>query len=431
MRNRIYSQYLSDIKIQQIISEESFIKKMIFVEIALAKVQAKQGIIPHAAAKEIANKLKDFSPSPDAFAKGTLENGIPTITLLALAKKELSKSTQDYLHWGATSQDIIDTANILLIKEVLKVFEKRLLQIIKSLKSLARKHEHTYMVARTRTQQAVPISFGLKVNNWLQPLEIHLERLEEMKPRLLIVQLGGAGGNLAALEHQGWKTAQLLAKKIKLNFAGIWHTQRDNIAEFSSWLALVTASFGKMAADILLLSQTEIGELLENKKGGGKSSTMPHKNNPVLSEAIVALSKQNSLLVSNQFQAQLHNHERDAAAWILEWLSLPKMMTNTGAVLNHALVISKNLKVNKKAILANLEKLNGLIFSEQASFILAKKIPRSEAKAKVAKACALVVQKEIHLAEALKIVVPEMEIDWKEILQAKNYQGITKQILKK
>lgn len=431
MRNGIYSQYLSDVEIQQVISDEAFISKMIFVEIALAKVQAQQGIIPHSAAKEIANKLKSFSPSPDALARGTLENGIPTITLLTLAKKELSSSTQDYLHWGATSQDIMDTANILLIKEVLNIFEKRLLQIIKSLKSLAKKHEKTYMVARTRTQQAVPISFGLKVNNWLQPLERHLERLEEMKPRLLVVQFGGAGGNLAALENKGWETAQCLAKKLNLNFAGIWHSQRDNIADFSNWLALVTASFGKMAQDILLLSQTEIGEIIENKKGGGKSSTMPHKNNPVLSEAIVALSKSNSLLLSNIFNAQLHSHERDGASWISEWLVLPLMITNTGTVLKHSLVISKKIKVNEKAMMANLEKQNGLIFSEQASFILAKKVSRHRAKTIVAEACALVLKKDIHLAKALRVVLPEMEIDWKGILQAKNYQGSTNEILKK
>ncbi|MFK7776257.1 MAG: lyase family protein [Saprospiraceae bacterium] len=332
MRNGIYSQYLSDAEIQQLISEESCIKKMISVEIALAKVQAQQGIIPKSAAKEITNQLKDFSPSPDALAQGTLENGIPTIPLLALAKKELSENTQDYLHWGATSQDIIDTANVLMIKEVLKVFEKRLVKIISALKSLTKKHEQTYMVARTRTQQAVPISFGLKVNNWLQPLERHLERLEEMKPRLLVIQFGGAGGNLAALENKGWETAQLLAKKLKLNFAGVWHSQRDNIVEFSNWLALVAASFGKMAQDILLLAQTEIGEIIENKKGGGKSSTMPHKNNPVLSEAIVALFRFTNQLSGNNLQAMIHQNERDAAAWTLEWLALPQMIMSVGTI---------------------------------------------------------------------------------------------------
>ncbi|MEZ5044745.1 MAG: adenylosuccinate lyase family protein [Saprospiraceae bacterium] len=427
----MYSQYLSDAKIQSFIGDEAFVKQMIRVEIALAKVQAKQGLIPKWAAKEIAEKLKDFSPSPGALAVGTLQNGIPTIPLLALARKELTEASQDYLHWGATSQDIMDTATVLMIKEVLVVFEKRLLKIIKTLKALAEKQAQTFMVARTRTQQAISISFGLKVNNWLQPLERHLERLNEMKPRLLVVQFGGAAGNLAALGNQGWETAQRLAKALNLHFAGVWHTQRDNMAAFSNWLALLAGSFGKMAQDILLLSQTEVGEVLENGGGGGKSSTMPHKNNPVLSEAIVALSRFTGQLAGNNLQAMIHNHERDASAWILEWLALPQMINATGTILNHALTISENIQVNKKAMQANWEKQNGLIFSEQATFILQAHISRKKAKAKVETACQMVLEQDIHLTTALTHLFPELSINWQEKLQAKNYQGSTKDILKK
>lgn len=425
----MYSQYLSDSKIQSLVDGTAVLNKMVLVEIALAKVQAKQGIIPKEASKEITKKLKHFAPPVEDLAQGTLQNGIPTISLLALAKKNLSAPTKDYLHFGATSQDIIDTATILVIKDVVKEFENRLLKIIKKLTSLSRKHEQTYMVARTRTQQAIPMSFGLKVHNWVQPLQRHLDRCKEMKSRLLVVQFGGAGGNLAALDDRGWETAQLLANELKLNFSGIWHNQRDNIAEFSNWMSLVAGSFGKMAQDILLLSQTEIGAIEEQKKGGGKSSTMPHKNNPVLSEAIVALARFSIQLSANNTNAMLHAHERDTSAWALEWLTLPQMMISIGTILNHSWIISKNIQVNKKRMQANLEMLNGLIFSEQATFILCQFMTKKEAKVKVNQACQLVEDKGIHLAEALKRVLPDMTIAWKEVLQAKNYQGITNQIL--
>ena len=425
----MYSQYLSDSKVKSFVDGTAVLNKMVLVEIALAKVQAKQGIIPKAASKEITKKLKHFAPLADDLAQGTLQNGIPTISLLSLAKNELSASTKDYLHWGATSQDIIDTATVLMINDVVKEFENRLLKIIKKLTSLAKKHEQTYMVARTRTQQAIPMSFGLKVHNWVQPLQRHLERCKEMKSRLLVVQLGGAGGNLAALDNLGWETSKLLAKELELNFSGIWHNQRDNIAEFSNWMSLVAGSLGKMGQDILLLSQTEIGEVAEQKKGGGKSSTMPHKNNPVLSEAIIALARFSIQLSANNTNAMLHNHERDGSAWALEWLALPQMMISTGTILNHSLTIAKNIQVNKKRMQVNLEKLNGLIFSEQATFILCQFMTKKEAKLKVNHACQMVEDKGVHLAEALKSILPDITIEWKELLQAKNYQGITNQIL--
>jgi 3-carboxy-cis,cis-muconate cycloisomerase len=421
--NGLYSQYLSDIEIDNLVEDRAFINYMIYVEIVLSKVQSKQGIIPKSAANEIAQKLKDFSPLHDTLTSGTLHNGIPTIALLREIRKELSTEAQGYIHWGATSQDIMDTATILMIRDVIQVLEKRLSIIIKTLRTLAQKHEQTYMVARTRTQQAIPFSFGLKVNNWVQPLDRHLERLSQLKPRLLVVQLGGAAGNLAGLGNNGYETAQLLAEELDLNYSGIWHSQRDNISEFSNWMALVAGSFGKMAQDILLLSQTEIGEVMENGSEGGKSSTMPHKNNPVLSEAILALSKYTAQLAGLNMQAMIIGHERDASAWISEWLTLPQMMSATGTILTHVMTISRNITVNKEAMQANLEKLNGLIYSEQATFILCKYMSMKEAKNNVGTACQLVLDEGIHLADALDKLLPSLEVKWRDLLQAKNYQG--------
>lgn len=409
----IYSKYLSDEEIATICSDENFIAKMMQVEIALAKVQADIGIIPREAANEIAGVLKKVYVPPQALVEGTLQNGIPTIPLLAFVRKQLSEDGRNFLHFGATSQDIIDTAHILVFRAVVQVFEKRLQEIINQLKQLAEQHQQTKTLARTRTQQAVPIFFSQKVENWYQPLERHLERLGQLKQRLFVVQFGGAGGNLSALGEKGIETAQQLAKELDLKYVGTWHAQRDNIAEFSAWMALVVGSLGKMGEDILLMAQTEVGEVIENADGGGKSSSMPHKNNPILSEAMVALSRYVGNLAINTFQAMLHNHERDAAAWILEWQSLPQMMIACGTILNHALTISKNILVNADAMLANLEKLNGLVYSEKASFVLAKYMPRSEAKKGVEKACKIVVEENIHLEKALKRLFPNIEIDLK------------------
>ncbi|MCB0630340.1 MAG: adenylosuccinate lyase family protein [Saprospiraceae bacterium] len=412
----IYSKYLSDPEIAACCSDEQFIRHMLNAEIALAEAQAQLGVIPKKAAREIAQVLEGGQPDSTQLADGTLANGIPIIPLLAIVKQKLSAETQDYLHWGATSQDIVDTANVMIIRDVLKIIKIRLEEIIKHLKTLSNKHQQTLTVARTRTQQAVPITYAQKIDNWRIPLERHLKRLDQLRPRLLVVQLGGAGGNLSVLGELGADTARLMAERLNLGYIGVWHNQRDNLVEFSNWLALLTGSLGKMAQDILLLAQTEVGEIVENAEGGGGSSTMPHKNNPVLSEATVALSRYVGQLAGANFQTILHQHERDGASWALEWLTYPQMMMATGSALNHALTISKNMQINKAAVRANLEKLNGLVFSERASFILAEYRSRKEAKKIVSEACELALAENIHLAEALIKLVPELDIDWKEQL---------------
>ena len=417
--NKIFSKYLSDPEVANYWSDENFIRKMLDTEIALAKAQAELGIIPKKAAREIETNLKDFQPKPELLTDGTMENGVPTIPLLALARKNLSAEAQPFLHWGATSQDMVDTATVLMIREVLDIFKKRLLAIKDHLKILAKQHQNTITVARTRTQQAVPITFAQKIDSWWQPIARHLERLTQLESRLLVVQLGGAGGNLSVLGDQGEASRKLLAKKLELQENGVWHNQRDGLVEFSNWLALVAGSFGKMAQDILLLAQTEIGEVIENKTGGGKSSTMPHKNNPVLSEAIVALTKYVGRLAGVNFETQIHQQERDGVSWVLEWLTFPQMVMATGTILKHALTISKKIKINKKAVQANLEKLNGLIYSEQARVILQEFKSRKEAQEIVVKACALALEQDIHLVDALARLLPESGINWKKRLQFK------------
>lgn len=417
---------------------------MLQFEIALARAQGDLGIVPKEAADAIAGSLKDVEIPPQYLAEGTLHNGIPTITLIALAKKHLPDFAKDYIHFGATSQDVMDTAQVLMIKNVIVVFEKRIHLLIQNLSILIEKYAQTPMIGRTRTQQAVPIPFGLKVANWVKPFIRHLERLEQMKPRLLVVQFGGAVGTLSSLspvtasgarvviardEANGIMVGKKLANYLNLNYSNPWHTQRDNFAEWANWLAMVTGSLGKMAQDILIMSQTEINEIVENTEGGGKSSTMPHKNNPVLSEAIVVLARQNAQLTIFQLQSMVHANERDGTAWALEWQNLPQMMMHCGAALHHALTISTHLKINEKQMLHNLESLNGLVYSEAASFILAQYLPRNEAKMVVEEACNIVFTEGLHLVDALNNLTIDLKINWHEALQADKQIGISSEII--
>ena len=255
-----------------------------------------------------------------------------------------------------------------------------------------------------------------------------------MKPRLLVVQFGGAVGTLASLNTPKGKNergviGKKLANNLNLNDSNPGHTQRDNFAEWANWLAMVTGSLGKMAQDILIMSQTEINEIVENTEGGGKSSTMPHKNNPVLSEAIVVLARQNAQLAALQLQSMIHANERDGTAWALEWQNLPLMMTHCGTALNHALTISKNIQVNEKQMLRNLDSLNGLVYSEAASFILAQYLPRNEAKMVVEEACNIIFTEGGHLADVLNNLTIDLKINWHEALQADKQMGISSEII--
>jgi 3-carboxy-cis,cis-muconate cycloisomerase len=354
-QSTIFSKYLGDTQMLQLISDEALINKMFQFEISLAKAQASIGIIPANAADEIYNVLTQLKINPVDLTAGTLENGIPVISLLSLAKEKLSAGANEYLHYGATSQDAMDTAQVLIIRDAVDLMEERINTLIQNLTQLLNKYGETPCMAHTRGQQAMPITFGVKITTWLLPLQRQLQRLGEIKKRLLIVQLGGATGTLSFFPDKAGALVSALAKVLKLQEASSWHTQRDNFCEFTNWLAMLTGVTGKMGADILVMSQTEINEVQESAEGG-KSSTMPHKNNPVLSEALVALARMNATLQSQQLQSLVHVNERDATAWILEWNAVPQLLINTATSLSHALTITSKMKVNTENMKRNVEK---------------------------------------------------------------------------
>ncbi len=350
----MYSTYLADPEIARFCSPEQFIRQMVLVETALARVQGQLGIIPAEAAAVIAHILPGLTILPASLTDGTYQNGVPTIPLLALLRQALPDAVRPYLHVGATSQDIMDTAQVLIIREVIVVLTAQINQLLNNLADWQACAGDVPMMGRTRTQQALPITFGQKLTSWSSPLVRHLTRLEQLKPRLLLVQLGGPVGNLAAFSNQGQAVAQALADALHLDYAAPWHTQRDGMAEFANWLGLLTGTLGKLGQDILIMGQTEIGELVENRAGGGKSSSMPHKNNPILSEALVMLARENAQFAAIQLQSLIHGNERDATAWMLEWENLPRMMSHAGTALRHATTITQTMDIRPDTMQANL-----------------------------------------------------------------------------
>jgi 3-carboxy-cis,cis-muconate cycloisomerase len=345
-QSAIYSKYLSNEKMVAVVSDEALIEKVLKFEAALARTQQKLGIIPSSVAETIISVLDKARINPDDLAQGTVRDGIPIVALLGLVKDLLNEDSKAFLHYGATSQDALDTAQVLIASEAITLLKGMLADLQNNLEKLDNSYGLTQCMTRTRGQLAAPSTFGLRIKSWLQPVQRQLQRLKEFLPRLLKVQLGGAVGDLAVFKSNGKALTDALASHLGLASASSWHVQRDTLAEFTNWLAMCSSITGKMGADILVMSQNEIGEVEELASGGGKSSTMPHKNNPVLSEAMVALAKLNASLQSRMLESLVHAGERDATAWILEWETLRQMMIYAAATLSHAVKISSEIKVH-------------------------------------------------------------------------------------
>ncbi|MBT5187379.1 MAG: adenylosuccinate lyase family protein [Kordiimonadaceae bacterium] len=397
----IYKGLFSDEEISSLFTDQAHIKSLIKVEMALAKVQGEQNIIPAEASENITSVLNDLSIKPEELTDGTTKDGVVVPTLVKKLREAVGGDNASYIHYGVTSQDIIDTALVLQIKSVIDIYEKRISDICKSLATLADVHRGTIMAARTRSQISTPTTFGLKAANWLMPLIRHQQRLSELKGRLLILSLGGASGTLSAInDEEAILTAKGLKEELGLDLPPLpWHNQRDNIGELSSFCALLTGSIAKIASDIIFLSASGINEL--SITGGGASSTMPQKNNPVLAEAIVALNKTNIALSSGLISAQIHNQERDASAWQIEWMTVPQCLNITGTCLNHIALLLKSIKINEEVMIENMDNTHGTILAEAASYLLTQQMSKAEAQKIVAEACQKAITEKTHLFDIL------------------------------
>ena len=431
----ILAPLFSDEEIVKLLDDHAQVRALVGVEVALARAEGRLGVIPSSTAEQISKAASAERIDIAALTKGTARSGFPIIALVQELRRLVGPQAAPYVHWGATTQDIMDTACVLQLRSVIKLFENRLAELARQMEQLADRHRTTVLAGRTHGQQALPVSFGLKVAAWLAPLIRHAERLNQISPRLLVVQLGGAAGTLAALGDKGLAVMQALAEELKLATPAMpWHAQRDSLVEFAGWLSLVTGSLGKMAQDIILLAQTEVDEVAESgEEGRGGSSTMPQKSNPIISEIILAAARMNASLLSAMHQALIQEQERATHGWQVEWLALPQMAILTGGALKHALYLARNLKVDGAKMRDNIARAHNVILAEAAVFALAKAMPRPKAEELVKKACSIAVSEGKPLIEVVEKLagglVSDGAVDWQALAMPENYIGETEKII--
>jgi 3-carboxy-cis,cis-muconate cycloisomerase len=363
--------------------------------------------------------------------QATQRDGVPVIALVKALREAVGKEAAPYVHWGATTQDIVDTATVLQIRSVLRIIENRLAMLIDCLADLADRHRATVMAGRTHGQQALPISFGLKAAGWLAPLVRHRNRLATQRSGLLQLQFGGAAGTLAALGANGMAVMKELAQELDLRMPMMpWHSQRDSLAEFAGWLSMLTASQAKTAQDIILLAQNEVGEVAESAESDrGGSSSMPQKHNPIVSELIIAAARTNASLLSAMHHAMIQEHERGTHGWQVEWLTLTQMIVLTGGALKNALFLAKNLKVKEDVMRANIARSYDLSLAEAAVQALSAEISRTAAQALVKQACGIAAAEGRSLIGVVREhfgqTAPQNSIDWEALSKPENYLGQT------
>ncbi|SAK59121.1 3-carboxy-cis,cis-muconate cycloisomerase [Caballeronia temeraria] len=368
----------------EIWSPRATVQAMLDVEAALARASALHGVIPSSAVEAIVAACDADHIDADALMTGAAAGGnlaIPLVKQLTAVVKARDAEAAKYVHWGATSQDIIDTGVVLQLRAALDLLDADLRALSDALVRQARAHDKTPMIGRTWLQQALPITLGLKFAQWLDAVTRHRERLGELKARALVLQFGGAAGTLASLRDKALPVAASLAEDLKLALPALpWHTQRDRIAEAASFLGMVTGTLGKIARDISLMMQTELGEVAEPAAAGkGGSSTMPHKRNPVGCAAVLTAATRAPNLVATIFAGMVQEHERALGGWQAEWEALPDLARLTAGALSNIVGIVPSMEVNVERLARNLGVTNGLILGEAVMLALGDAIGRLDA----------------------------------------------------
>jgi len=338
----LLSALAGDAAIQALPSDAAEIAAMLRVERALADASADAGWISPDAAAAIATAIDGFTPDFAALEAGMAQDGVVIPALVKQLRARVPEPHGAALHKGATSQDIIDTALMLQLVPIFDLYEIRLDALLARLDRLAYDWSGRALMAHTRMQVALPTTWDAKLASWSEPLQRHLRALAAMRRSLLVVQLGGPVGDRSSFAGRGDAIAEHLAHRLDLGLAAPWHTTRDPIVALGALLALISGTLGKIGADLALLAQNEVAAI--KLEGGGGSSAMAHKANPVNAEVLVALARANAGLSANLQQAMVHEYERSGAAWTLEWLTLPQMLVNTGASLRLGLKLLDQLR---------------------------------------------------------------------------------------
>jgi 3-carboxy-cis,cis-muconate cycloisomerase len=389
---------LGDPEAADILSDARFIAQMITVEGAFARACGAVGLIAPEVAQEICARLDGRMLAPQDLGAGMASAGVPVPALVARLRAEMGRAG-DGLHWGATSQDIVDCAHVLQWRELLELLEGRLSRLLDSLHAHSDAQAQTLMAGRTRSQSATPITLGLRMATWAQPLIALEGEVPHLRAQVLRVQYGGASGAASATGAQSEALGAAFAQHLGLSPAPCWHLDRSGPQALGAWLVRLTAALGKLARDLILSGRSEIGEIRAGTGGG--SSTMPQKSNPVAAEAILTLAQYTACLQPLLAQAAMPLEERDGAAWALEWLALPQMGMAAAACLRHALQLIDSLQPDRERMRAQLHAGCGAIMAEAASFALARHMARDTASAHVKEALATARAKGLTLAQAL------------------------------
>ncbi|MDI6958026.1 adenylosuccinate lyase family protein [Pantoea sp. Pa-EAmG] len=416
-------------KMRAIFSDKALIERYIETEVALARAEARCGIIPPSAAVEIAEKSRYEALDLSEMQHQTEIVGYPILPLV----EQLSKICGDagrYVHWGATTQDIMDTAVVLQIRSALDIVATDLQHVRAALTTLAKAHRDTPMAGRTHLQHALPVTFGYKCAVWLSMFDRHAERLAQMRPRVEVGQFAGAAGTLASLGEKGLEVQQAMMEELDLGVPQTtWHVARDGFAETLNFLGLVTGSLGKVALDIMMMMTSELGEAYEPfVKGRGASSTMPQKRNPISCEIIYAAAKGVRQHAGLMLDAMIQDFERSTGPWQAEWVAIPESFMLSSAALEQAVFMLNGLEVKPDNMRRNLDMTRGLIVAEAVMMGLAPQLGRQTAHDVVYDACRVANTENMSLLDALlgnEVVTARLsKAELQALTEPGNYTGL-------
>ncbi len=390
-------------EMRAIFADRALVQRYLDVEAALARAQARLGIVPERAARAIGAVAQVQRVDFVELTRRTEVVGYPILPLVEQLSQWAEDGLGQYCHWGATTQDIMDTADVLQIRDALALVDAELAAIADALAVLADAHAATPMAGRTHLQHALPVSFGYKCATWLSAIDRHRARLRELRPRVEVVQLSGAAGTLASLGERGLDTQRALAAELGLGVPDItWHTIRDGFAEVTGLLALVAGSIGKIGYDVMLMMQSEIGEVLEPfVPGRGASSTMPQKRNPIASEMMLAAAKIVREQHGAMLDAMVQDHERATGQWHVEWHALPTAFVVASGGLRAARDALRGLEVRPGEMARVLGVTRGLIVAEAVMMGLAPHLGRQRAHDVVYDCCRTALAGGVSFEDAL------------------------------
>jgi 3-carboxy-cis,cis-muconate cycloisomerase len=412
-------------------SDRNFLRQMLLFEAALAQALQEHQVVPSGTAEALA-RIDPDSFDLEILAEQAHDAGnlcIPFVKMLTAKVAEFAPAAAAYVHWGATSQDVIDTALMLQSRAGLTSIESDLAATADALATLIQAHRSTAMPGRTWLQQGPPVTLGFKLATWLDALQRHRERLAQMRARALALQFGGAVGTLAALGDKGSAVSHSLGRILDLPVVAVpWHTQRDRVAELATTLGLLAGTLGKIARDVSLLMQTEVGELMEPAVAGrGGSSTMPHKRNPVDSAVMLAAATRVPGLVATMLAAMVQEHERGLGGWHAEWETLAEIFRLTAGSLACASRIASGAIIDPDAMRRNLGLTGGVTMAEAVSFAAARTLGKAQAHRILERVSQRAIQEDIPMLDAL---VDEPSLrgyfgreDFERLLAPENYLG--------